>query len=90
MAVAQYRSAGSVRLPFSPEEWREGNEEWFLDIPYARHGCRSPAVTVVVRSSTGGWEEVMCGVEYDERNNVRIAMGLGMPPEARIGEVRIS
>jgi hypothetical protein len=88
--IAQYRSRGSVVVSFGPEDWRQEEDSWILEIPYVRHGRRWPTATVFTPSPNGGFAEVGCEIEVDARHNVRVGFGLVIPAEERSGQVRIT
>ena len=75
--IRQYRETRSFTYDFSESTWKPSGDEYVLEIPRSEHNKgRTPAsTTVYMPTDSGGYEEVMCGVDVTPSGTVRVWIG---------------
>jgi hypothetical protein len=80
----QHFSSGPVVIGFAASDWREVDGSWVIDIPYARHGRRSPTATIGKWEENERWVEVWAIARISKDSTVHLDSGEPFDCEVRI------
>ncbi len=74
-SIRQYRETRSFTYDFSESTWKPASgDQYVLEIPRSEHnkGKTPASTTVYMPTDSGGYEEIMCGVDVTLSGTVRI------------------
>jgi hypothetical protein len=85
-AIRQYREQRPFVYDFSEQEWKPAGDEMVLEIPKNQHrkGRTPGGITVYLPTDSGGYEEIMCGLDVTSSGTVRIWIGGNKPLSGRV------
>jgi hypothetical protein len=83
----QHFFTGPVVIGFAASDWREADGRWVIDVPYTRHGRRSPTATIGKWEESESWVEVWAIAKVGKDNTVHLTLNSGEPFDC---EVRIT